>query len=57
MGRTRGPPVLHLLLMIPQGAHVVALCDALGQIQHRTVALADAVVTAHGNVAGRHIFL
>jgi hypothetical protein len=43
--------------MIPQGTYIVALGNALGQIQHRTVALADAVVTAHGNVAGRHIFL
>ena len=57
MGRTRGLPVLHLLFMIPQGTYIVALGNALGQIQHRTVALADAVVTAHGNVAGRHIFL
>ena len=37
--------------MIPQRADVITLGDALGQIQHTAVALADAVVAAHGDIA------
>ena len=42
---------LLVLLVVAEGAYVVALSDALGEIEHASVALADAVVTAHSDVA------
>ena len=40
-----------LLLVVAQGAYVVAFGDAFGQVQLGAVAFADAVVAAHGDVA------
>ena len=41
---------LLILLVVSQRAYIVALCDALGQIQLGTISFADAVVAAHGDV-------
>ena len=37
--------------MIAQATHIVTLGNALGKVEHTAVALADAVVTAHGDIA------
>ena len=38
-------------LTVAQGADIVTLGNALGKIQHGAIGFADAVVTAHGDVA------
>ena len=42
---------LLLFFVIAQAAHIVALGNALRQIQNTAVTLADAVVAAHGDIA------
>lgn len=39
-----------LNFVIPQGAHIVSLCNAFRKIQNAAVTFTDAVVPAHGNI-------
>ena len=37
--------------MVSEGAHIVSLGDAFGKLKDASVAFADSVIAAHGNVA------